>query len=289
MLRPIFPIASHYSYISWICLAIYRDFVIHNKIYRMRSTLKPAAIFAAATLSCGFFSTQTFALAAFTNNASIDAMVTTGPSGNLSGNNYGAAGALSIAAPSQSLGEFQSVLQFDLSGATTFFNSIYGTGLWGIQSVRLQLSATPNNNITFFNTTAAGHFNVSLMQNNSWLEGTGTPAAPKTDGITFTTLQSTFINNATDQNLGTFASTAATSGTANYGLTLASGLVSDLDSGGTLSLRLSAADATESYLVNSRTAGTHPELLIVVVPEPGTLALGAMSLAMLAVWRRGKS
>jgi hypothetical protein len=51
---------------------------------------------AAATLALSLaFSAHA---ATFTLNPSADAFVTTGPTGNLSGNNYGGAGALSVAA-----------------------------------------------------------------------------------------------------------------------------------------------------------------------------------------------
>ena len=91
----------------------------------------------------------------------MDALVTTGPTGNLSSDNYGGAGALGISAPGLSKGEFPSVMEFNLSGAAATFNSLYGTGLWTVQSVTLQLNATPNNNTMFFNTTTAGQFKIS--------------------------------------------------------------------------------------------------------------------------------
>src|SRR5436190_7014118 len=75
--------------------------------------------------------------ATFMLNPVADAFVTTGPSGNLSNNNYGGAGALSVAAPNLSQGEFQSVLQFNLSGAKSAFDSQFGAGQWTIQSVTL--------------------------------------------------------------------------------------------------------------------------------------------------------
>ena len=55
--------------------------------------------------------------ASFSMNPTADAFVSTGPSGNLSGNNYGGGGAISVSAPGLPQGEFQSVLKFDSSGA----------------------------------------------------------------------------------------------------------------------------------------------------------------------------
>jgi hypothetical protein len=87
--------------------------------------------------------------ATFTLNPSMDAFVTTGPSGTLSGNNYGGAGALDVAAPGLAKGEFQSVLQFDLSGARASFDTQFGAGQWNIQSITLSLTATSPNNAIF--------------------------------------------------------------------------------------------------------------------------------------------
>jgi len=243
-----------------------------------------ALVFAATT----FFSfAQTVTL-----NPTMTAPVTTGPTGNLSANNYGAAGALAISAPGLSKGTFESVLEFNLSSAASTFNSLYGTGLWTVQSVTIQLNATPNNNTAFFNTTAAGQFNISLMQNNSWTVGSGTPASPSDTGINYNTLQSTYINNATDQALGTFSFGGNTTGMNTYSLTLSSSMIADLMSGSDLSLRMYANDSVVSYLFNSEsfsTSADRPLLTIVAVPEPTTLtafALGAVLLGSLKLRNR---
>ena len=213
--------------------------------------------------------------ATFSLNPSADAFVTFGPSGNLANNNYGAAGALSVAAGGVAQGEFQSVLQFGLSAAKTSFDTQFGPGQWTIQSVTLQLTAAPPNN-PVFNASAAGQFSLSWMQNNTWTEGTGTPQAPATTGITFSTL-SNFVSGA-DELLGTFSFNGATNGNATYNLSLAPSFSADILAGGTLSLRMFAADGAVSYLSDSRsfsTTAARPLLTITAVPEPGLAALAA--------------
>ena len=125
----------------------------------------------------------------FSTNPFADALVTTGPGGALSANNYGGAGGLAIAASGLPKGAFQSVLQFDLSGARNSFDAQFGAGQWTIQSVTLQLTAANNNNPGFFNATTAGQFSISLLKNNSWVEGTGTPSAPAANGISYRPLR----------------------------------------------------------------------------------------------------
>lgn len=212
----------------------------------------------------------------FSLNPSADAFVTTGPTGNLSANNYGGAGALGIAAPGSAKGEFQSVLQFGLASAASSFNSQFGVGQWSVQSVTLQLTATaPNNSI--FNATAAGQFAISLMQNNGWSEGTGTPMAPTNNGISFSTL-SNYVD-AADSSLGTFSFNGATNGNVIYTLNLTPDLSADILSGGTASLRMFAADSVVSALYDSRNftiAADRPLLTITAVPEPSALALGVL-------------
>jgi hypothetical protein len=219
---------------------------------------------------------QALHAATFSANPVADAFVTTGPSNDLRDNNYGFAGALSIAAPGSDKGEFQSVLKFDLSGARASFDALFGPGQWMVLSVSLQLNATSPNN-ALFNANAAGNFNVSWMQNDSWLEGPGSPAVPSTVGISYNSLANTFVNGASDQTLGTFSYDGG-AGLASRSLTVSSGLLTDIQAGAIASLRLFAANASVSYLVNSRNFGAvanRPLLTVeaVVVPEPGPLAL----------------
>ena len=240
----------------------------------------------AAVLSVGGASAS-FA-GSYVTNAFSDAFVATGPTGNLSNNNYGGGGALAIAAAAMPNGEFQSVLKFDLAGVRNSFNAQYGAGNWSVQSISLQLTSSPHNN-SIYNNVAAGLFGVSLMQNNSWVEGTGTASTPATNGITFNTLQSTFINNATDQALGTFSFNGGTSGANAYSLGLSPGLTADLFHGDEISLRLFAADNNVSYLFSSRSAtpaSAGPELIISIVPEPTSLELVALALGILWLQRR---
>ena len=214
--------------------------------------------------------------ATFSLNPSADAFV----DGNLANNNYGGAGALSVAAPGLAQGEFQSVVQFNFAAAKSSFDTQFGVGQWTIQSVSLQLTAAaPNNGI--FNASAAGQFGISWMQNDSWTEGTGTPAAPTLTGITFSTINS-FVSGA-DESLGTFSFNGATSGAFSYDLSLTPLFSADLLSGGTVGLRLFATDTSVSYLSDSRNFGTasaRPLLTITAVPEPSTLALATLALCL---------
>ena len=226
--------------------------------------------------------------ATVSTNSFSDAFVATGPGGNLSTNNYGGGGALALAASGLPLGEFQSVLQFHLSGARSSFDAQFGAGLWTVQSVTLQLTASPHNN-AIYNEIAAGQFNISSMQNNSWVEGTGTASLPTTDGISFNSLQSTYINNATDEPLGAFSFAGGSSGANTYTLNLTSGLIADVLAGNDLSLRLYGADNVVSYLFSSRanaSSANRPTLIVSAIPEPGSLALSATGLVMFAIWRR---
>lgn len=228
--------------------------------------------------------------ATFNTVASADAFVATGATGNLSGNNFGAAGALAIAAGNLSLGEFQSVLRFDLSGARNAFDTQYGAGQWSLQGVTLRLSSSPHNN-AIFNQIAAGQFGVSLMQNNSWVEGTGTGGIPTTDGVSINSLLTTYANSSVDQALGTFNFPGGSSGANDYALNLAAELGADVFAGGMLSLRLFAADNAVSYLFSSRANGSvanRPTLVVTAVPEPGRLVLWAVGLVALQLCRKPK-
>jgi hypothetical protein len=233
--------------------------------------------------------------ATFTLNPTIDAFV----SANNPANNYGAAGALAVSSSSLSKGEFDSVMMFNFSAATAYFNSQYPSG-WAVASITLQLTSTAPNNTLFngyqagpgpTNINYAGSFSVTWMQNKSWTEGTGTPNAPTTTGITYSTLQSTYLTPGSDQSLGTFSIGSGTSGNNSWTLGLASSFLTDATAGNTASLLLTPAsgDTTLGVLVNSRSGANPPVLTVTAspVPEPCTpVLLGGIACLWIARRRR---
>jgi hypothetical protein len=227
--------------------------------------------------------------AQFQTNPTADAFVTTGPTQNLRDSNYGATGALGISAPGSANGEFQTLLRFDLSGAKTLFDAQFGAGLWTIESMSLQLTASPANN-PLFNPNAPGTFNIHCLQNDGWIEGPGTTGVPASSGITFNSLQSAFLTPGSDQHLGSFSYGGASTGSSVYALSLSTGLAQDALSGDITSLWLSADDGT-SYLFNSRTfsiAGSRPLLTVVAVPEPGVWGMGLVGTVVM-LWSRWRA
>ena len=205
------------------------------------------------------------------------------------GNNYGGAGAIAVSASGLAKGEFQSLLQFDLSSAKTSFDTTFGAGQWTVQSIGLQLTAAVPG-AAIFNTSAAGSFLISWMQNDTWQEGSGTPNAPGATGVTWSSLPS-FLS-PSDQSLGSFSFSGATSGSFSYSMSLTSGPVGDTNTGQLTSLRLAANDATISGVFNSRsftTASARPVLSVtaVAVPEPAAWMIAVMGAAGITM-RRGR-
>lgn len=194
-------------------------------------------------------------------------------------NNFGAAGGLSVAAAGLAQGEFRSVIRFDTAAAASQFNTMFGAGNWTVQTASLRLTAAaPNNPI--FNATGAGDFRVTWMENDSWVEGVGTPNLPSMTGITFATLPGFLGPN--DEHLGTYAFGGETTGATDYALNLTTRFRNDVDNGALVSFHLDAADATVSYVFNSRNFGladARPTLTITAVPEPSTpLTIGSLLL-----------
>lgn len=210
--------------------------------------------------------------------------------------NYGGAGAVGAAAAGLPKGAFDAVLKFDLAAAKSAFDGLYGAGLWTIDTITLQLATTSPGTSIFngfgagpsgSNVNFAGQFEIEWMQNDAWIEGTGTPAVPTTNGLTFATLP-TFLS-AADESLGTYNFGGATSGTSVWPLALTSGFSTDATAGSTVSLHLLAADASVAYLANSRSVGNpalRPVLTIHAVPEPGSAALVCAGLVAMASRRR---
>lgn len=183
-------------------------------------------------------------------------------------NNYGGAGGLAVAAVGLPNGDFESLLRFDTAAAKAQFDTAFGAGQWHVTNVVLRLTATsPNNPI--FNTQAAGQFSVNWAQNDSWVEGTGSPNMASMVGLTYATFPS-FLSSS-DQALGSFAFDGSTSGANNYALTVTTGVQNDIQAGGLLGLHVEPADSSISYVFHARNFGAasdRPMLSITAVSGP---------------------
>lgn len=196
-----------------------------------------------------------------------DAFVTTGPGGSLSGNNYGGAGALAVAAPGSAKGAFSSVMRFDISTAKAAFDEAYGAGGWNVESAVLRLTTTMANN-PIFNASVPGQVTVQWIRDDSWTEGTGNPNAPSASGLNWNDFPGLLTG---AEPAGTLNVALTGDGvTADYPLMISSGFQADLAAGGTVGFAFTPADGSVTVLFNSRSFGTasrNPSLTLTAIPS----------------------
>jgi hypothetical protein len=222
-----------------------------------------------SALSLGLLASSTISAATFSQTPTADAF----SSSTNSGSNYGGAGALAIAAAGLPKGEFQSLLQFNLSNAQASFDAVYGAGQWTLSAASLQLSAVSPNN-TIFNAPASGQIAVTWQFFDSWVEGSGMPSAPSDTGVNWNSILLTTF----DQNLGAISYDGGFPEVVTIPLAVTSGIASDALAGSLLSLRLYAppGETATSGVFNSRSvsgASNRPTLTLtaVAVPEPSSV------------------
>ena len=228
-----------------------------------------------------------------TSVATADAFLCTGSpnyedGADLTGLNYGAAGTLAVSPASAAKGEFQSVLRFNLAAGVAQFNAAYGSNQWTITGVTLDLASNygvagvqPNNPI--FNVINGGQFVIEWLSDDAWLEGTGTPNLPTTDGVCYNSLPALLAQPREVLCTNTY-SPPGDNVRVLWPLPLTLNLVTTLCGGGDVNLRFYAADNQVGYLFNSYKYGRGNEPLMEVVATPlltilnGTFTNGAFQL-----------
>jgi hypothetical protein len=228
----------------------------------------------------------------FTGTTSDDAFLATGsptnPKGtNLTALNFGMAGVLVVAPAASTNGEFQSVLKFNLSGATNLFNTTYGTD-WTISAISIELTSNigtadgqPDNPL--FSRVSGGNFVIEWLADDNWVEGTGRPNFPTTDGVTYNSI----INLLASAHEALCTNTYSPPGNnvhVTWPLPVRTNLVDDIVGGGAIAFRVFASDDQINYLFNSHNFGNGNEPLIHVTAVPllrivsGTLTNGLFRL-----------
>ncbi len=207
----------------------------------------------------------------YTGTTSADAFLATGSSSNpvgvdLTALNFGGAGTLVVASAASAKGEFQSVIKFNLTNAIALFNTNYGAGNWTITGISLELTSNygtggvqPNNAI--FPVISGGKYVLEWLSNDDWVEGTGTPNLPTTDGVNYDSLSD--LLSGAHEILGT--NTYVPPGNnvhLTYTLPLMTNLVADVSGGGQVTFLFHAADNQIGYLFNSYSYGRGNEPLI---------------------------
>ena len=208
-----------------------------------------------------------------------DAFLCTGSSNNpelggadLRGLNFGAAGTLVVAPASSPKGEFQSVIKFSLSNGVALFNSTYGSNNWFVSGISLKLTSNygtggvqPNNGI--FPVISGGSFVIEWLSDDDWVEGTGTPNLPASDGVDYDSLPDLLSGPREILCTNTY-SPPGNNVPVTWLLPLATNLVADILSGGDVTFHFYAADNEIGYLFNSYNYGRGNQPLIQVVAAP---------------------
>lgn len=212
--------------------------------------------------------------------------------------NYGRAGGLSLSgsaavnAAGQQMGLLDTFMRFDLSAFVAGMDAAFGVGAWQIEEAILELTeqGAPNNPI--FN-RGVGQLEVRWLANDAWAEGTGTPNAPTTDGVSYSS-EPSLLQPGLDTTLGIFTNLGA-DGPLAFGLGLPTAFVDDILAAGPVGLFLTAASDEVGFTFNARDISP-PRLPPVLrltadakqapIPEPASAAILAAGLGLASALRR---
>lgn len=187
--------------------------------------------------------------------------------------NYGGAGALSVSGTnpvsgSPTNGPFDSFMSFNTARMVSNFNAKLGTNNWTITGAYLDLTANLNPGNSLFN-SGNGHFQIRWIANDTWVEGTGNPNTPTTDGITYSQ-EPDYLNTNTDVNLGSYDYTGSAKLTC--ALPLETSFVTNMLGGGEVGFFLTAVDPSLGCVLYSRNfagnTNSLPALVVYATSQP---------------------
>jgi hypothetical protein len=187
--------------------------------------------------------------------------------------NYGAADMLSVSGSkaTNSLGVMNgpsdTFIRFNTAALIQSFNSRYGSNNWVVTHAALELTEQGSPTNPIFN-QGVGTFQVRWIANTNWVEGTGTPAVPTTDGICYNS-EAGLLNNNTDEVLGVF-SNSGVSQALPFFLTTPPGFLNAVKAGAEVDLYLTATSPNIGFTFDSKEFGNDadwPFLEIAAVPQ----------------------
>ncbi len=189
-------------------------------------------------------------------------------------NNYGGAGAIAISGSAavngtgQQNGLYDSLIRFPMSNVVAVLDAALNTHDWLVLRARLSLTELGAPPFPGFN-RGIGAFEVRWIVSDDWIEGTGIPKGPTTDGVAWNDLP-LLLNAVTDASLGQFTNRGVDA-RLSFDLTLKEPLLSAVRSGTRVNLYLTAANPQIGFTADSRTffdPSSFPSLEIVAAANP---------------------
>jgi hypothetical protein len=188
--------------------------------------------------------------------------------------NYGGAGAIAVSGPTavngsnQPNGAFDSLMRFPMSNVVASLDSTLATHDWIILRATLKLTEMAAPPSPIFN-RGVGTFEIRWLASDSWIEGTGIPVSPTTNGVAWNDIP-TLLNPATDVSLGQFTNSGADA-RQSFVLSLKEPFLSDIRAAGRVTLYFTATSPQIGFTADSRSfvlSNDFPVLEIAAAANP---------------------
>jgi len=188
--------------------------------------------------------------------------------------NYGGAGAISVSGPmatnamNQQNRASDSLMRFSMSNLVASLDSALASRDWLILRTTLKLTEMGAPPSPIFS-RGVGAFEIRWLASDSWLEGTGIPVTPTTNGVVWNDLP-LLLNPAMDVSLGQFTN-SGTDTRLSFVLSLEEPFLTDLRAGGRVTLYLTGISPQIGFTADSRSfifSNDFPALEIIAAANP---------------------